>query len=153
MRRLPAAPLNPLAGFQFLHGFAMHLTGGTATCTLASSSNPALLCPLLLHTIPDFWTCRPYETRHSLHTARRGMQPVPLSCKISVPSFGHGCTSRFFFFCPAFLTLADRLYPRAPKPNCGVHSWGVPHCHCPLEIRRPVALSLGDVATPATILL
>ena len=55
--------------------------------------------------------------------------------------------------CPAFLTLSDRLSTFAPKPNCGAHSWGVPHCHCPLEIRRPVALSLGDVATPATILL
>ena len=55
--------------------------------------------------------------------------------------------------CPAFLTLSDCLYTFAPKPNCGAHSWGVPHCHCPLEIRRPVALSLGDVATPATILL
>ena len=55
--------------------------------------------------------------------------------------------------CPAFLTLSDRLYTFDSKPNCGAHSWGVPHCHCPLEIRRPVALSLGDVATPATILL
>ena len=25
LRRLPAAPLNPLTGFQFLHAFAMHL--------------------------------------------------------------------------------------------------------------------------------
>ena len=31
-----------------------------------------------------------------------------------------------------------------------LHSWGVPHCHCPLEIPY-LSLSLGDVATPATI--
>ena len=36
--------------------------------------------------------------------------------------------------CPAFLTLSDRLYTFASKPNCGAHSWGVPRCHCPLEI-------------------
>ena len=52
------------------------------------------------------------------------------------------------------------IIPARPKvtltlytSTCGAHSWGVSHCHCPLEIRRPVALSLGDVATPATILL
>ena len=79
------------------------------------------------------------------------MQAVPLFCKFCVQPWTrlHGLKLR----CPAFLTLSDRLSTFAPKPNCETHSWGVPHCHCPLEIRRPVALSLGDVAIPATILL
>ena len=80
------------------------------------------------------------------------MQAVPLFCKISVSlldTAAHACNLP----CPAFLTLSDRLSTFAPKPNCETHSWGVPHCHCPLEIRRPVALSFGDVAIPATILL
>ena len=67
----------------------------------------------------------------------------PTFCKISVSSWTRLHVS--FLLCPAFLTLADRLYTFAPKPNCRAHSFRVPRGHCPLQSRRIVTLSLGDV--------
>ena len=84
LRRLPAAPLNPLTGFNFCMHLPCICTDGTAAYTLALTPNPAPFCPLILHLMIYCWTSRSYKTRRCNNTARGGMQAVPLFCKISV---------------------------------------------------------------------
>ena len=102
-----SAPSNPLTRFKFcMHAACIH-TDGTDACTLALSFFPALLCPLLLHTIIHFVMRRSYKPHRSNNTALSGMQAVPLFCKFCVHPWTllHGLNLRF----PAFLTLVDRL--------------------------------------------
>ena len=114
----------------------MHLAcifiGGAVACTLALSSFVSPLDPLLLHTIVHLWTCRSYKTRRSYITAQRGMQTVPLFCKIYVSTWTRLHVLILLLLSCEYLYLLAACH--ASKPNCGAHSWGVPRCHCPLEI-------------------
>ena len=88
LRRLPAASSNPLSGFQILHAFGMHFHWRRSRLyTRIVVFSLATLYPLILHAIIHLWTCRSYETRRLYNTAHRGMQAVPLFCKISVSTW------------------------------------------------------------------
>ena len=95
----------------------MHLpcssTGGTAACTLASSSFASPLCTLLLHFIRHSVMRRSYKPLSSSNTARGGMQAVPLFCKISVSPLDTAASLVTSSFCPSIPSLVyHRLWLR-----------------------------------------
>ena len=80
--------------------------------------------PLLLHTIVHLWTCRSYKTRRSYITTHRGMQAVPLFCKISVSTWTRLHVLKLLLLSCDWLTsmppasaLKPNLWRRGPKAS------------------------------------
>ena len=94
LRRLPVAPSNPLTGFQNSHACSMHFHSRRSRLytRILSNSSAVLSTASPLY---DILSGRADHTKLvvDFNTAHGGMQAVPLFCKISVSTLGHGCTS------------------------------------------------------------
>ena len=125
LRRLPAAPSNPLTGFQILHAFGMHLHGRRsrlhtrivvfylATLYIVSSLDYALLDVSIIQNT----SFRQHSTQWDALS--------PTFCKFSVSTLGHSCTSLYFFFLscnwltsmPPATASKPNLWRRGPKAS------------------------------------
>ena len=123
-------------------------TSGAVACTLASSPNPAPFDPLFLHSVVHYWTGRSYKTRPSLHTARCGMQAVPLSVNFLCPTLDTAAllvSSSFVLrftplnatYCGSKTKLSGVLLPSTPM-LCSTHS-------------HRLSLFFGDVVTSSAM--
>ena len=93
LRRLPAAPPNPLTGFQILHAFGMHLHSRRSLLYTRILSNPNAVLSRsssLYYTLSD----EPIIQNSSLNSHSTSWDAgCPTFLQNSVSTLGHGCTT------------------------------------------------------------
>ena len=109
LRRLPVAPSNPLTGFQNSHACSMHFHSRRSllyTRILSKSRAVLSTASPLYDTLSD----EPITQNSSLNSHSTSWDAgCPTFLQNSVSNLGHGCTSEYFFFCPAIQSFKCHL--------------------------------------------